>query len=82
MRHKLYNIGFGAPVKLLQFVECLEEALGIPAIKHFLPLQPGDVVDTWADTRELEEHIGFRPQVAVPVGVQSFVDWYRAYYRV
>lgn len=82
VRHKLYNIGFGAPVKLLQFVECLEEALGIPAIKHFLPLQAGDVVDTWADTRELEEHIGFRPQVAVPFGVQSFVDWYRAYYRV
>lgn len=82
VRNKVYNIGFGSPVKLLQFIECIEEALGTRAIKNFLPLQSGDVVDTWADTRELEERVGFRPQVAVPVGVQSFVDWYRAYYRV
>lgn len=80
--NKVYNIGFGSPVKLLQFVECLEEALGMRAIKNFLPLQSGDVVDTWADTRELEERVRFRPQVAVPVGVQSFVDWYRSYYGV
>lgn len=80
--NKVYNIGFGAPVKLLQFVECIEEALGMPAIKNFLPLQSGDVIDTWADTRELQERVGFRPQVAVPVGVQSFVDWYRDYYAV
>lgn len=82
VRNKVYNIGFGSPVKLLQFIECIEEALGIRAIKNFLPLQSGDVVDTWADTRELEERVGFRPQVAVPVGVQSFVDWYRDYYAV
>ena len=80
--NKVYNIGFGSPVRLLQFVDCLEEALGMRAIKNFLPLQSGDVVDTWADTRELEERVGFRPQVAVPVGVQSFVDWYRNYYGV
>lgn len=82
VRNKLYNIGFGAPVKLLQFVGCLEEALGKHAIKNFLPLQSGDVIDTWADTRELEERVGFRPQVSVPLGVQSFVDWYRNYYGV
>lgn len=82
VRNKVYNIGFGSPVKLLQFIECIEEALGIRAIKNFLPLQSGDVIDTWADTRELEERVGFRPQVAVPVGVQSFVDWYRDYYAV
>ncbi|MGX9558999.1 NAD-dependent epimerase [Pseudomonas sp. CFBP 5750] len=82
VRNKVYNIGFGSPVKLLQFIECIEEALGIRAIKNFLPLQSGDVVNTWADTRELEERVGFRPQVAVPVGVQSFVDWYRDYYAV
>ncbi|WP_460115095.1 NAD-dependent epimerase [Pseudomonas sp. H2_D02] len=80
--NKVYNIGFGGPVKLLQFIECIEEALGMRAVKHFLPLQSGDVVDTWADTRELEERIDFRPQVPVPVGVQAFVDWYRDYYRV
>ncbi|WP_092224244.1 MULTISPECIES: NAD-dependent epimerase [unclassified Pseudomonas] len=82
VRNKVYNIGFGSPVRLLQFIECIEEALGIRAIKNFLPLQSGDVVDTWADTRELEARVGFRPQVAVPVGVQSFVDWYRDYYAV
>jgi UDP-glucuronate 4-epimerase len=81
-RNKVYNIGFGAPVKLLDFVECIEEALGIRAIRNLMPLQSGDVVNTWADTRELEERVGFRPQVTVSTGVQSFVDWYRTYYGV
>ncbi|KDD66680.1 UDP-glucuronate 4-epimerase [Pseudomonas sp. BT76 TE3572] len=81
-RNKVYNIGFGAPVKLLEFVECIEEALGIRAIKNFMPLQSGDVVNTWADTRELEDRVGFRPQITVSTGVQSFVDWYRNYYGV
>ncbi|WP_454863862.1 NAD-dependent epimerase [Pseudomonas hormoni] len=81
-RNKVYNIGFGAPVKLLEFVECIEEALGIRAVKNFMPLQSGDVLNTWADTRELEDRVGFRPQITVSVGVQSFVDWYRNYYGV
>ena len=81
-RNKVYNIGFGAPVKLVQFIECLEEAMGIRAIKNFMPLQSGEVVNTWADTRELADFVGFRPQTPVPVGVQSFVDWYRSYYGV
>lgn len=81
-RNKVYNIGFGAPVKLVQFIECLEEAMGIRAIKNFMPLQSGEVVNTWADTRELADHVGFRPQTPVPIGVQSFVDWYRSYYGV
>ncbi|AHL34055.1 hypothetical protein CD58_14555 [Pseudomonas brassicacearum] len=81
-RNKVYNIGFGAPVKLVQFIECLEEAIGIRAIKNFMPLQSGEVVNTWADTRELADFVGFRPQTPVPVGVQSFVDWYRSYYGV
>ena len=80
--NKVYNIGFGSPVKLLDFVECLESTLGIRAIKHFMPLQPGDVLNTWADTRELEARTGFRPQVTVSTGVPSFVDWYCSYYRV
>lgn len=81
-RNKVYNIGFGAPVKLLEFIECIEEALGTCAIKNFMPLQSGDVLNTWADTRELEARIGFRPQVSVAAGVQSFVAWYRNYYGV
>jgi UDP-glucuronate 4-epimerase len=80
--NKVYNIGFGSPVKLLDFVECLEDALNTRAIKNFMPLQSGDVLNTWADTRELEERVGFRPQVTVAAGVPSFVDWYCSYYRV
>ncbi|MFJ5296401.1 NAD-dependent epimerase [Pseudomonas sp. NPDC088368] len=80
--NKVYNIGFGSPVKLLDFIECIEDALNTRAIKHFLPLQSGDVLNTWADTRELEERVGFRPQVTVSTGVPSFVDWYCSYYRV
>jgi len=80
--NKVYNIGFGSPVKLLDFIECLEDALNIRAIKHFMPLQSGDVLNTWADTRELEARVGFRPQVTVSTGVPSFVDWYCSYYRV
>jgi len=80
--NKVYNIGLGSPVKLLDFIGCIEEALGIHAIKKFLPLQSGDVVDTWADTRELAHRVGFRPQVALPVGVQSLIHWYRNYYGV
>ncbi|UZE21288.1 NAD-dependent epimerase [Pseudomonas sp. B21-056] len=80
--NKVYNIGRGSPVQLLHFVECIEEATGIRAIKNLLPLQSGDVVNTWADTRDLEERVDFRPQVPVSSGVRSFVDWYRDYYRV
>jgi UDP-glucuronate 4-epimerase len=69
-------------VKLLEFVECIEEALGIRAIKNFMPLPSGDVVNTWADTRELVDRVGFRPQITVSSGVQSIVDWYRNYYSV
>jgi UDP-glucuronate 4-epimerase len=81
-RNKVYNIGFGSPVKLLDFVECIEDTLNIRAIKNFMPLQPGDVLNTWADTRELEQRIGFRPQITLATGVPSFIDWYCSYYRV
>ncbi len=78
----VFNIGLGAPVKLLDFVDNIESALGISATRNYLPLQPGEVINTWADTRDLEARINFRPQVAVASGVRAFVDWYRAYYGV
>lgn len=81
-RNKVYNIGFGSPVKLLDFVECIEDTLNIRAIKNFMPMQPGDVLNTWADTRELEQRTGFRPQITLATGVPSFIDWYCSYYRV
>lgn len=79
---KLYNIGRGAPIKLLDFIESLEAALGIEAQKNFLPLQPGDVERTWADVDELAELIDYRPATSLHTGVANFVNWYRAYYGI
>ncbi|MDT4843891.1 hypothetical protein FQZ97_778300 [compost metagenome] len=67
---------------LLELIDCLENALGMRAQKHFLPLQPGEVPSTWADTSELAELIGFRPQVSLDAGVRRFVEWYRSHYAV
>ena len=61
-------------------LEAIEEALGRTAIKEFLPLQPGDVLDTYADVSELAAAVGYRPTTAVREGVRAFVEWYRGYY--
>jgi UDP-glucuronate 4-epimerase len=79
--YRLYNIGSNRPVDLLRYIEVLEDCLGRKAQKILLPMQPGDVADTFADVRELEEDIGYRPTTPVEVGVRNFVEWYRAYYR-
>ena len=78
--HKVLNVGNNGPVQLLEFIECIEAATGISAIKNFLPMQMGDVPKTWADTTALESGYGLRPHTDLSVGVQRFVDWYRAYY--
>ena len=77
---RLYNIGNAAPVKLLEYVEALEDALGRKAERVLLPMQPGDVPDTSADVSELEAAVGYRPRTPVREGVGRFVDWYRSYY--
>ena len=79
---KLYNIGRGQPVKLLDFVECLESALGIKAKRNLLPMQAGDVEKTWADVSALAKWVDFSPSVTVQTGVAEFVRWYRNYYRI
>ena len=76
-----YNIGNGAPVSLLDFVEILEQELGMPAIKEYVDMQPGDVATTWADCEELFELTKFRPQTDLRTGLQRFVAWYKEYYR-
>lgn len=76
----LYNIGLGAPVRLLDMVHCVEEAIGREAIKNFLPLQPGDVLQTWANVDDLVRRIDFRPVTPLSEGVKRFVEWYRDYY--
>ncbi|QHM75332.1 UDP-N-acetylglucosamine 4-epimerase [Mixta theicola] len=80
--YRVYNIGNSQPVTLMAYIEALEKALGIEARKNMLPMQPGDVLETSADTQALFEAIGFKPQTSVEEGVQRFVDWYRAFYRV
>ncbi len=78
--YRIYNIGNGAPVELMKFIEAIEEALGREAVKNFLPLQPGDVLETSADVSDLTEAVGFRPDTPVQDGVRRFVEWYRDYY--
>lgn len=80
--YRLYNIGSNRPVELLRYIEVLEECLGRKAEKNLLPLQPGDVPDTYADVDALVEDVGYRPSTPVEEGVKHFVDWYRAFYKV
>ncbi|WP_318475289.1 NAD-dependent epimerase [Photobacterium leiognathi] len=79
--YRVYNIGHGSPVKLMDYIEGLEEALGIEAKKNFMDMQPGDVYMTYADTEDLFKATGYKPEVKVKEGVKAFVDWYREYYQ-
>jgi UDP-glucuronate 4-epimerase len=74
----VFNIGRGEPVDLMRFIEILEEALGKKAHKEFLPMQPGDVPRTWADTSELERVVGYKPQVSLEEGVRRFAEWFKS----
>jgi UDP-glucuronate 4-epimerase len=80
--YRLYNIGNNQPVELGHYIEVLEDALGMQAQKNLLPLQPGDVPDTYADVQELIQDTGYKPDTSVEDGVRRFVDWYREYYQV
>ncbi|MEO7433133.1 MAG: NAD-dependent epimerase [Dokdonella sp.] len=80
--YRLYNIGNHQPVQLAHYIEVLEAKLGRKAEKILLPLQPGDVPDTYADVGELSRDTGYTPATSVEVGVGRFVDWYRAFYEV
>lgn len=80
--YRVYNIGNSSPVELMDYIKALEEALGIDASKNMLPLQPGDVLETSADTKALYDVIGFKPETSVRDGVRNFVDWYRDFYKV
>ncbi|MGC0822086.1 MULTISPECIES: NAD-dependent epimerase [Pantoea] len=80
--YRVYNIGNSQPVTLMNYIEAIEKALGITARKNLMPMQPGDVLETSADTEALFKAIGFKPQTGVEEGVKNFVDWYRDFYRV
>ncbi|MFJ5481830.1 NAD-dependent epimerase [Pectobacterium actinidiae] len=79
--YHIYNIGNGSPVKLMDFVTALERALGLEAKKNFMPMQSGDVYQTWADTEALFDVTGYRPVVGIEEGVANFVAWYRDFYQ-
>lgn len=80
--NRIFNIGRGEPVALLDFIDCLESALGVKAERNFLPMQAGHMVKTWADVSALSNWVDYSPQVAVETGVKEFVKWYRHFYQV
>lgn len=79
---KVYNIGAQTPVQLMEYIETLEEALGKTAEKELLPLQMGDVPDTYADVEALVDDVGYRPQTNIKTGIGNFVAWYKDYFKV
>lgn len=80
--YRVYNIGNSQPTSLISYIEAIEKALGVTAKKNLLPMQPGDVLETSADTEALYQAIGFKPQTSVEEGVTRFVSWYREFYNV
>ena len=80
--YKIYNIGNNKPVELMHFIEALEAALGKKASKNMLPMQPGDVPETYADIDDLEKDTGFKPNTPIEVGISRFIEWYRSYYKI
>jgi UDP-glucuronate 4-epimerase len=79
--YRLYNIGNNRPIELMRYIELIEQALGRKAEKNLLPLQPGDVPDTYADVDDLARDVGYRPTTPVEVGVKRFVEWYLDFYE-
>ncbi|MEB8287274.1 NAD-dependent epimerase [Aeromonas veronii] len=79
--YRVFNIGNGKPIKIIDFIQSLEQALGVKAIKNMMPMQSGDVYATWADTEDLFATITYRPSMKIEQGIQSFVEWYRSYYQ-
>ena len=80
--YRVFNIGNNQPVNLMEYIDALETTLGKIAEKNFLPIQPGDVPATYADTAELDAWVGFKPNTPVREGVSRFVEWYRTHYQV
>ncbi|MBR9982256.1 MAG: NAD-dependent epimerase [Desulfatitalea sp.] len=80
--YKIYNIGNNNPVQLTDFITAIENALGKPAQKQYLPLQPGDVPATYADIDSLTAAVGFKPQTPLAQGIARFIEWYKTYYNI
>lgn len=79
--YRIFNIGRGEPVDLMEFIGAIENNLGVEAKKEFLPMQDGDVAATWADVEDLENILGYQPKVSVDEGISQFISWYLNYYE-
>ena len=80
--YRVYNIGNNAPVELMDFIAAIEKCLGVEAKKNMLPLQLGDVPDTYADVQALVDDIGYKPATSIEDGIATFISWYKDYYKV
>jgi UDP-glucuronate 4-epimerase len=78
--YRIYNIGSHRPVELMRFIEVLEDALGVKAVKNFLPMQQGDIAETFADVTDLIQAVGYAPTTPIEEGIARFVAWYKDYY--
>ncbi len=79
--YRIYNIGCGKPVELMDFIRNIEDVLQKKAVLNMLPMQPGDVYETYADTTQLERDFGYKPRVDITLGIKHFVIWYKEYYK-
>ena len=80
--HQVFNLGNNSTIKLMNFISILEREIGKKAIKEFLPMQPGDVEETFANTEKIFEYIGFKPTTSIEKGIKEFIAWYKKYYRI
>jgi len=80
--YRVFNIGNNQPVELLRFIEVIEEKLGRKAVKNFMPLQDGDVPETYADVEDLKNEVDFKPSTTIEKGISEFLDWYIKYYNI
>ena len=80
--YKVFNIGNSSPISLMKYIEAIENSLNIKAKKTFLPMQPGDVPSTSANTNLLQDFVGFKPKTSVELGIKRFIEWYKLFYRI
>ncbi len=80
--YRIYNVGNGRPVKLIEFIEAIEKELGIKAIKNMMPLQPGDIHSTHSDSGTIEYEFGIVPKISVEEGIKRFIAWYKQFYHI
>jgi UDP-glucuronate 4-epimerase len=81
-RYEIFNLGNSKTVELMELIKIIEEELGIEAKKNFLPLQPGDVPETYADIEKTKKMLAFNPKTSIRTGIKKFLSWYRDYYKI